>query len=97
MHWKNLVLAIVVGLVSSLGAVQASGTEGQCSQLLNTVCNDCHNTDRVCDAMGGSEKKWKAILDWMISNGAELEEDEVALLVNCLTEPYEEARKACGK
>jgi hypothetical protein len=97
MLWKNLVLGIVVVLFSSLGAVQASGTDGQCTQLLNTVCNDCHNTDRVCDSMGGPEKKWKAILDWMISNGAELEKEEITLLVNCLTEPFEEAKKACGK
>lgn len=96
--WRqNLVLVIVVVVFSSLGVVQASGTEGQCTQLLNTVCNDCHNTDRVCDSMGGSEKKWKAILDWMISNGAELEKDEKTLLLNCLTEPFEEAKKACGK
>ena len=97
MLWKNLVLGIVVVLFSSLGAAQASGTEGQCTQLLTTVCNDCHNTDRVCDSMGGPEKKWKAILDWMISNGAELEEEEKTLLLNCLTEPFEEAKKACGK
>jgi hypothetical protein len=97
MLWKNLTLGIVVVLFSSLGAVQASGTDGQCTQLLNTVCNDCHNTDRVCDSMGGPEKKWKAILDWMISNGAELEKEEITLLVNCLTEPFEEAKKACGK
>ena len=97
MLWKNLVLGIIVVLFSALGAVQASGAEGQCTQLLTTVCNDCHNTDRVCESMGGSEKKWKAILDWMISNGAELEDDEKSLLLNCLTEPFEEAKKACGK
>ena len=97
MLWKNLALGIIVVLFSSLSAMQASGTEGQCTQLLNTVCNDCHNTDRVCDSMGGPEKKWKAILDWMISNGAELEEEEISLLLNCMTEPYEEAKKACGK
>ena len=97
MLWKNLVLGIIVILFSALGAVQASETEGQCTKLLTTVCNDCHNTDRVCESMGGSEKKWKAILDWMISNGAELEDDEKSLLINCLTEPFEEAKKACGK
>ena len=97
MWWKNLVLGIIVVVFSALGAIQASGTEGQCTQLLNTVCNDCHNTDRVCDSMGGSEKKWKAILDLMIISGADLEKDEKTLLLNCLTEPFEEAKKACGK
>lgn len=97
MVWKNAFLGIVVVLFSALGAVQTSGAEGQCTQLLNTVCNDCHNTDRVCESMGGPEKKWKAILDWMISNGAELEDEEKGLLLDCLTEPYDEAKKACGK
>ena len=97
MWWQNLVLGIVVVVFSFLGVVQASETEGQCTQLLNTVCNDCHNTDRVCDSMGGSEKKWKAILDLMIISGADLEKDEKTLLLNCLTEPFEEAKKACGK
>ncbi len=97
MAWKNFVLGTVLVLFSALGAGQAAGTEGQCTQLFSTVCNGCHNTDRVCDSMGGSEEKWQAILDWMISNGAELDKEEIALLINCLTEPYEEAKKACGK
>ena len=97
MIWKNLVLAAILVTPIALGATQVSWAEGQCTKLLNTVCNDCHNTDRVCESMGGPEKKWKAIIDWMISNGAELEDDEKSLLVNCLTEPFEEAKKACGK
>lgn len=94
---RNIVLALIVVLFSASGVMQASGSEGQCSQLLTTVCNNCHNTDRVCGSMGGSEKKWKAILDWMNANGAELEDEEFSLLLNCLTEPFEEAKKACGK
>ena len=73
MAWKNFVLGTVLVLFSALGAGQAAGTQGQCTQLFSTVCNGCHNTDRVCDSMGGSEEKWQAILDWMISNGAELD------------------------
>jgi hypothetical protein len=98
MFRKNVVAVVVVVAISIFaGVLISSAQEGQCTKLLTTVCNDCHNTDRVCDSMGGPEKKWKAILDWMISNGAELEEEEIALLLDCMTEPYEEAKKACGK
>ncbi|MBU0481278.1 MAG: hypothetical protein KKG47_09265 [Proteobacteria bacterium] len=93
---RNMVLAAVFLLFSTLGAVQAAA-EGQCAKLLTTVCNDCHNTDRVCNAMGGTPERMKGLIDWMISNGAELESEEKVLLVNCLSEPYEEAKKVCGK
>ena len=96
MFCKNIFLASAIVLLSSLGIAKANA-EGQCSELMTTVCNDCHNTDRVCESMGGPEKKWKAIIDWMISNGAELSDDQQTLLINCLTEPYEEAKKVCGK
>jgi hypothetical protein len=96
MSGKNFFLVAVIVLLSALGTAKANA-EGQCKELLTTVCNDCHNTDRVCESMGGPEKKWKAIIDWMISNGAELSDEQQSLLVNCLTEPYEEAKKVCGK
>jgi len=94
---KNLLLGVIVAVVSVLGAVQASGQEGDCSKLMTRVCNECHNSDRICKSMGGPEEKWQAILDWMISNGAALADDERTLLVDCLTEPYDEAKQACGK
>lgn len=95
---RNLVLGLTVVLLAAPGIAHGSGTEGgQCTQLLNTVCNQCHSTDRVCDAMGNPEMKWESILDWMISNGAELKKAERDLLVNCLNEPFYETQKACGK
>lgn len=97
MFRRNFIIAAIVVSISLCSTFISYAKEGQCTQLLTTVCNDCHNTDRVCDAMGGPEKKWKAILDWMISNGAELEEEEITLLLNCLTEPFEEAQKVCNK
>jgi len=95
---KNLVIGIIVVLFSTLGAMQASGSDGDdCSTLLTTVCNNCHNSERICKSMGGPEEKWQVILDWMISNGAKVADHEKTLLVNCLTEPYDEAKKACTK
>ena len=94
---RNIILVLIIIMLSSLGTVQAASNGAKCNKLLETVCNDCHNTDRVCDAIGGTQKKWKALIDWMISNGAELEDDEKVLLIDCLSEPFDEAKKACGK
>lgn len=97
MLWKNLVIGLAAALLFSLGASQAQAEEGDCTQLLKTVCNDCHNSDRVCEKIGGTEKKWKALLSWMVANGAELEKEERTLLVNCMTEPFDEAKNFCKK
>ena len=97
MLWKNLVIGIAAAFLFNLGAGQAQAEEGQCTQLLTTICNGCHNSDRVCEKIGGPEKKWVGLLKWMVANGAELEDDEKTLLVNCMTEPYEEAKAFCGK
>ena len=97
MLWRNVLLITVIVLFSGLGMATAN-TDGQCKKLLTTICNDCHNTDRVCESMGGTEKKWKGLIDWMIANGAELEDDEKTLLINCLMEPpSEEAKQLCKK
>ena len=97
MVMKNVVLVAIIVLFAALGTVHADSNEGKCTKLLNTICNDCHNTDRVCNSLGGTQKKWKALVEWMISNGAELEDDEKELIINCLVEPYDEAKKACNK
>jgi cytochrome c5 len=96
MFWRNIFLVTVIVLFSAIGTTRAN-TDGECKKLLTTVCNDCHNTDRVCESMGGTEKKWKAIIDWMISNGAELSDDQQTLMINCLMEPYDEAKSICTK
>jgi hypothetical protein len=47
--------------------------------------------------LGATEKQWQSLIKWMIANGADLEKDEVDLLVSCLSEPADEAKKTCGR
>lgn len=68
-----------------------------CEESVNTVCIGCHNSDRVCESLGASEKTWQAVLDWMVSNGAELEDDEIEAMVKCFSAPSAGAKAACGK
>lgn len=94
---RNLILGIIAALVSILGTVQVSAEVGDCAKLLTTVCTECHKSERICENMGGPEEKWEAILDWMTAKGAALEDEQRTLLIYCMTEPYDETKKACGK
>lgn len=94
---KNLAIGIALACLLSLGSGQARAAEGQCAELLGSVCIGCHDSERVCAKIGGPEKKWVGLLKWMIANGAELEEEDKTLLINCMTEPYAEAKAFCGK
>jgi len=97
MAWRNLLVVVIALLIVSGLRLADVRAEGQCVKLLDEVCMECHNNDKYCDTLGGTEKKWEALIDWMIANGAELDDGQIKLLVNCLSEPYEEAKKACGK
>lgn len=68
-----------------------------CEENINTVCIGCHDTDQVCANLGSSEKIWQNLLEWMVSNGAELEKDEIKTMVKCFSEPSVGAKAACGK
>jgi hypothetical protein len=97
MAGKNFGRVIAVVGLLWIGAGPAQAEDGQCAQLLRSVCNGCHDSARICAKIGGPEKKWLTLLDWMISNGAELEDEEKNLLANCMTEPFAEAKTFCGK
>lgn len=92
---KIIMLAsLLVGMLFSASPVLAGDI---CAESIDTICIGCHNTDRVCENLGVSEKTWKELLVWMVANGAELEDDEVAALVKCFSEPSAGAKAACGK
>ncbi len=50
MTMKNLFLVSVILIFSAIGVIQAGADDAnkgsKCAKLLDTVCNDCHNTDR---------------------------------------------------
>ncbi|MEN8135112.1 MAG: hypothetical protein ABFS18_06190 [Thermodesulfobacteriota bacterium] len=89
-----LLVSLLIGTVCFISPVVAAD---MCEENINTVCIGCHNTDDVCENLGASEKTWKDILEWMVANGAELEEDEIETMVKCFSEPSAGAKAACGK
>ena len=93
---RNIILlvSLMICTVSFSSPVVAGDI---CEESINTVCIGCHNTDDVCANLGASEKIWKDLLDWMVDNGAELEDDVLEAMVKCFSEPSAGAKAACGK
>jgi hypothetical protein len=92
MNTRIMLISLLVFMVSFISPVLAGDL---CEESINTVCIGCHNTDAVCENLGASEKTWKDILDWMVANGAELEEDEIETMIKCFSEPSAGAKAAC--
>ena len=89
-----LLVSLVICTVFYVSPVLAGDI---CEENINTVCIGCHNADEVCGTLGASEKTWKAVLVWMIDNGAELEDDDEEAMGKGFIEPSAGAKAACGK
>lgn len=93
-RFRFVLLLILVNLVFLAPGLAVAD---KCAEHVPTTCIGCHNTDEICVRLGNSEKEWKAIILWMIDNGAELEDDEVEPLVKCFSTPSAGAKSACNK
>ncbi|MEW6716599.1 MAG: hypothetical protein AB1345_03720 [Chloroflexota bacterium] len=88
-----LVVAITV-LLSACGSPSpqppaspqpSSPTDG--STLLQERCTECHSLARVEQAQKNLDE-WERVVNSMINKGAQLNEDEKALLIEYLAETY---------
>ena len=66
-------------------AVQPALDDGEA--LLQERCSTCHSLDRVT-RLQKSREEWEQTVTRMVSKGAELSEDEQAVLVDYLAETY---------
>ena len=66
-----------------------------CQDLMIESCTQCHDKERVCVNMGKSKKSWKSLINYMIATGAELSDEEIEQLSDCMSEPSAGARLAC--
>ncbi|MBU0675070.1 MAG: hypothetical protein KJ950_10540 [Proteobacteria bacterium] len=96
MKIRMLFLMILVAGVFfwQAGAVAA---ESRCTEILGDTCLNCHGEEKFCPLLGKSLKFWKATLDLMEANGAELSKDEFALVAECLSLPAPEAKAFCKR
>jgi mono/diheme cytochrome c family protein len=69
----------------STSAPGGSAEDG--ATLLNTVCSQCHGTDRITSAKKTREK-WDQTVSRMITRGAQLTDAQKAVLVDYLAANY---------
>ena len=75
-------------VTSSLAAVD-------CKQTINTTCTGCHEKSLICSNVEKPAKYWKEMIKLMISNGADISDDERTALVTCLSAPEAACKEAC--
>jgi hypothetical protein len=76
-----------------------------CTQLVLNRCKKCHYITRMCAKIDrernkkswfGSKGTWNQTITSMIKNGAQLNDEEGNILVECLSKPAAEILSLCG-
>ena len=93
----------VLAITFTMSPVADAGES--CTQLLTKRCETCHYMTRVCQKVdkernkkswfGGSAGSWKRTIKNMVKQGAQLNEDEEKILVDCLSQPFAEVLALC--
>jgi mono/diheme cytochrome c family protein len=78
-----LVLAACGGQSSDMGGGETMDGEA----LLQDRCTQCHGLDRITSA-SKTQEEWQANVERMVQKGAELNDQEIEVLVAYLAETY---------
>jgi mono/diheme cytochrome c family protein len=63
-------------------------------QLFASKCSQCHELDLVEGSPPGSEDETRELVAWMVEEGLEATEEELAQIVRYLTESYAKASES---
>ena len=67
-----------------------------CTAILDTHCEVCHHSTRVCQKLGKKNKKgWLRSIKNMIRHGAQLTPNEIETLAQCLAQQHQEVKNYC--
>ena len=94
---KNLML-IGAGVLILLGgqAFSSEPDDTVCKDLVINSCTGCHGKERACANLGKSKESWKKLIEFMIANGADLSDQEIEQLSDCMSIPSLGAKAACA-
>lgn len=63
----------------------SSQPKGEPGNMVMTACTACHDTQRICDALGKKDKDaWAQTVDRMVGKGAALDKDSIPQVVDFL-------------
>lgn len=82
--WPWILVLLLLGsiLVACGGNGQPSG-----QQLLQERCTGCHSLDQVRNSER-TRAEWEDVVEWMLTYGVELTDQEQEILVDYLAETY---------
>jgi len=88
--WGVLVLGLAVAFPAAAADKLPAG-EGK--RIVETVCSSCHPTD-VVTSKSYSKERWQAVVEAMISEGAQLTKAEAEQVVEYLARNFGEKERA---
>ena len=99
--------SLPAALLLMLALMPGMAVGESCAELLRGRCETCHYLTRVCEKVekdqergswfGNTSGSWKRTIKNMIRQGAKLNGDEEALLVDCLSTPEAEVLDLCKR
>jgi hypothetical protein len=94
---KSLILiGAVAWIFLGCQAFSAMPDETACKNLVIDSCTGCHGKERACDNLGKSKESWRSLIKFMIANGAELNDERLEQLSDCMSIPSLGAKAACA-
>ena len=95
---KNFFLLICgVSAVFFVTSLSVFADDTKCAKVFEMNCGECHEIERGCELLGQSTKEWVELFAFMKDMGADIPEDELTLLSECLVKPGEAVKKVCER
>ena len=95
---KNFFLLIfALSALFFITSLSAQADDNKCAQVFEMNCGECHEIERGCELFGQSKEEWVELFKFMEDMGADIPEDEMNLLSECLVKPGEAVKNVCER
>ena len=96
--FKNVILCIfAVSTLFFITSLSVNADDTECAKVFEMNCGECHEIERGCELLGQSTKEWVELFEFMIDMGADIPDDELTLLSECLVKPGEAVKHVCER
>ncbi|GAB4336202.1 MAG: hypothetical protein Kow0089_06290 [Desulfobulbaceae bacterium] len=95
---KNFFLMIFgLSILFFISSLSVNAGEDKCARVFEMNCGECHEIERGCELFGQSKEKWLELFEFMEDMGADIPEDEMNLLSDCLVSPSRAVKDVCTR
>ena len=78
---------VAVGSLATLALAQ-SLPNGEGKDMVEKICAGCHDLSPITEGVGFSRRDWDAVVESMISMGADIKPEQAKVIVNYLAEKF---------